>query len=149
MTIAVGSDHAGLPLKAALVEHLTELGYATQDYGTHSEESCDYPDIASAVAHAVADGGHDLGVLICGTGLGMSITANKVPGAYAALCCYEYTAHMARSHNAANILCLGGRVTGLELAKAICTTFVTTPPSDDERHLRRRAKVAQLETTRQ
>ena len=148
MTIAVGSDHAGLELKTLVIEHLGEMGYDTEDFGTHSETSCDYPDTAGAVARAVAQGRHDLGVLICGTGLGMSIAANKVQGAYAALCCYEYTARMARSHNAANILCMGGRATGAEVAKAIVTTFVTAPTSEEERHERRRGKVRELETGR-
>lgn len=145
MAIAVGSDHAGLELKTLVIEHLGEMGYDTEDFGTHSTASCDYPDIAGAVARAVAEGKHDLGVLICATGLGMSIAANKVPGAYAALCCYEYTARMARSHNAANILCMGGRATGPEVTRAIVSAFVTTPVSAEERHERRRGKVRELE----
>lgn len=145
MTIAVGADHAGVHLKRVVIEHLAGMGLATEDFGTYEEQACDYPDIAGAVARAVAAGEHDLGVLICGTGIGMSISADRVPGAYAAACCHEYTARMARSHNAANILCLGARVVGSELAKGIVSAFVTTEVSQDQRHRRRRGKVGRLE----
>lgn len=145
MTIAIGADHAGVQLKQVVIGHLAEMGLETEDFGTHSEEACDYPDIAEAVARAVAGGEYELGVLICGSGIGMSMSANKVRGAYAAACCHQYAAEMARAHTGANILCLGARVIGLELAKGIVTSFVSTPVSPEERHARRRGKVERLE----
>ncbi len=144
MKIAVGNDHAAVQLKLVLLRHLRELGVEADNLGVDTEESVDYPDCAEAVARAVAAGEADLGLLICGTGIGMSMAANKVPGVRAALCCVEYHARMAREHNHANICCLGARVTGEELAKAIVTEFVRTPVSDDERHLRRVRKVDAL-----
>ena len=106
----------------------------------------DYPDIAEGVARAVAAGEADLGVLACGTGIGVSIAANKVPGVRAALCSFEYHARMAREHNDANVCCVGARVTGVELAKAIVEALVTTPFSDEPRHARRRDKITALES---
>ncbi len=145
MTVAIGNDHAGLDLKLALLEHLASLGVEVEDFGTDERTSCDYPDYAVRVARAVAEGRHELGVLICGTGIGMSMVANKVRGVRAALCCLEYHARMARAHNAANVLCLGGRVTGVDVAKEIVTAFINTPVSDDDRHVRRRDKIRALE----
>jgi len=144
MKVAVGNDHAAVQLKRVLLEHLRELGVAAENLGVDTGESVDYPDCAERVARAVASGDADLGLLICGTGIGMSVAANKVPGVRAALCCVEYHARMAREHNHANVCCLGARVTGDELAKAIVSEFVRTAVSDDERHLRRVRKIDAL-----
>ncbi len=146
MKVAVGNDHAGVRLKWVLVEYLEELGVEVDNRGVDAEKSVDYPDIAERVARAVVDGQADLGLLLCGTGIGMSIAANKVRGVRAAACCCEYHARIARQHNHANICCLGARVIGPELAKAIVREFVETPVSDEERHLRRCRKVTALET---
>jgi len=145
MKIAVGNDHAAVQLKQVLLEHLHELGVEADNLGVDTEDSVDYPDCAERVARAVAAGDADLGLLICGTGIGMSMSANKVPGVRAALCCVEYHARMARAHNHANVCCIGARVTGEELARAIVTEFVRTPASDDERHLRRVRKIDALD----
>ncbi len=145
MKIAFGCDHGGYVLKEAICEVIAALGHEIQDWGTHSEAAVDYPDYALPVARAVAAGEADLGILACGTGIGMSIAANKVPGAYAACVGDCYSARMARLHNAANILCLGGRVLGTELAKEIVRTFLTTAPSEEGRHQQRREKVRALE----
>lgn len=113
MKIAIGADHGGFVAKQAVIEHLKKQGYDLKDFGTDSEESCDYPDIAHEVSETVAEGQFKLGILICGTGIGMSMAANKVPGIRAALCGDSYSARMAREHNDSNVLCLGARVIGL------------------------------------
>ena len=130
--IAIGSDHGGFELKKKLMEHLSERGLEYKDFGTYSSASCDYPVYAKAVARAVASGECDRGILICGTGIGVSITANKVHGIRAALC-----GGATRQHNDANILCMGARVVGEGLALKIADTFLDTPFSNDERHIRR------------
>lgn len=145
MRIAVGNDHAGYPLRAVVLEVIHSLGHQVLDFGTTEEQSCDYPDYARQVAEAVRDGRAELGVLMCGTGLGMAITANKVRGVCAAPCSDTYSARMARSHNAANVLTMGGRVVGPGLAREILTAFLRTEVSDEAKHQRRREKVAQLE----
>ena len=139
--IAVGSDHGGFALKKAICAHLEKRGLAYKDFGTWSEESCDYPDFGKAVAKAVAAGECGQGILICGTGIGISITANKVPGIRAALCGDCFSAEATRLHNDANILALGARVTGEGLALKIVDTFLDTPFSNDERHIRRIRKI--------
>ena len=135
--IAIGSDHGGFSLKAEIMEHLEKRGFAYQDFGTYSEASCDYPVYGRAVAKAVAAGEYEFGILICGTGIGVSITANKVPGIRAALCGDCFSAQATREHNDANILALGARVTGPGLALKIVDTFLDTPFSGEERHARR------------
>ena len=135
--IAIGSDHGGFALKAEIMEHLEKRGFAYQDFGTYSEASCDYPVYGRAVAKAVAAGEYEFGILICGTGIGVSITANKVPGIRAALCGDCFSAQATREHNDANILALGARVTGPGLALKIVDTFLDTPFSGEERHARR------------
>lgn len=135
--IAIGSDHGGFALKAEIMKHLEKRGFAYQDFGTYSEESCDYPVYGRAVAKAVAAGEYEFGILICGTGIGVSITANKVPGIRAALCGDCFSAQATREHNDANILALGARVTGPGLALKIVDTFLDTPFSGEERHARR------------
>ena len=135
--ISIGSDHGGFALKEAIKKHLEERGLEYKDYGTYSDASCDYPVYGRAVAKAVAAGECQLGILICGTGIGISITANKVPGVRAALCSDCFSAEATRLHNNANILALGARVLGEGLALKIVDTFLDTPFSNDERHIRR------------
>lgn len=135
--IAIGSDHGGFALKQALMAHLDQRGLAYRDFGTYSEASCDYPVYARAVANAVASGECERGIIICGTGIGVSITANKIPGIRAALCGDCFSAEATRLHNDANVLCMGARVVGEGLALKIADTFLDTPFSNDERHIRR------------
>ena len=139
--IAIGSDHGGFELKNTLMKHLEQRGFAYKDFGTYSEASCDYPAYGKAVANAVADGECERGILICGTGIGVSITANKVPGIRAALCGDCFSAEATRQHNDANILCMGARVVGEGLALKIADTFLDTPFSNDERHIRRISQI--------
>lgn len=146
MKLLIASDHAGLDLKLALLPFIAdELGVQIEDIGTHTHESCDYPQYAATVAAAVVSGEADLGILVCGTGVGMSIAANKVPGAVAALCGDSYTARMARAHNDARILCLGGRVIGIEIARDIVREFLTGAADPMDRYARRRQQVAAIE----
>ena len=126
MKIAIGCDHGGLHLKQEIKELLSTLGHEVEDFGTHSTESCDYPDIAEPVAHAVVDGAVDRGILICGTGIGIGIAANKIAGVRAALCHDTFSAHASREHNNANILTMGERVIGPGLAKDIVTIWLNT-----------------------
>ncbi|MBS7298910.1 MAG: ribose 5-phosphate isomerase B [Eubacteriales bacterium] len=142
--IAIGSDHGGFELKTHIMEYLKNQGLELFDFGTYSEDSCDYPDIAEKVANAVADGECEKGILICGTGIGISIAANKVKGIRAALCGDVYSAKMTRKHNDANILCMGGRVTGRELAFMICDTFLSEE-FEGGRHQNRIDKIHKLE----
>lgn len=135
--IAIGSDHGGFALKQEIMEHLKKRGLEYKDFGTYSEASCDYPVYGKAVAKAVAAGEYEKGIIICGTGIGISISANKVPGVRAALCGDCFSAKATREHNDANILALGARVTGPGLALMIVDTFLDTPFSGDERHVRR------------
>lgn len=135
--IGIGSDHGGFALKQAVIQHLEEKGYAVKDYGCYSEESCDYPEFGKAVAFGVKKGEVKQGILICGTGIGISITANKIPGIRAALCGDTFSARATREHNNANILAMGARVVGEGLALDIVDTFLETKFSNDERHIRR------------
>lgn len=126
MKIALGCDHGGYDLKEQVVRLLQELGHETEDLGTNSPASVDYPDYAKAVCTRVADGGADAGILICGTGIGMSMVANRNFRIRAAVCNEIYTARMSREHNNANVLCLGARVVGIGLALEIVRTWVNT-----------------------
>lgn len=135
--IAIGSDHGGYALKQALMKHFQARGLEYRDFGTYSEASCDYPVYAKAVAKAVASGECEKGILICGTGIGVSITANKIPGIRCALCGDCFSAEATRQHNDANVLAMGARVVGEGLALMIADTFLDTPFSNDERHKRR------------
>ena len=139
--IAIGSDHGGFAMKQALMAHLEKRGLAYKDFGTYSEASCDYPVYAKAVADAVASGACERGILVCGTGIGVSITANKIPGIRAALCSDCFSAEATRQHNDANILCMGARVVGEGLALKIADTFLDTPFSNDARHIRRISQI--------
>ena len=147
MKIAIGSDHAGFMLKNRLRDMLHAKGYEVTDYGTQTPESSDYPDYAALVGHAVVAGKADRGVFVCGTGIGVSIAANKVHGVRAAAVSDPVTARLGRSHNNANIVCVGERIIGIEMAEAIVQTFLDTPFSEGERHIRRIAKVSELEHT--
>lgn len=144
MKIAVGSDHGGVELKEEIKKFLNEEGYEFKDFGTNSTGSCDYPDYALPVAEAVASKEYDLGILICGTGIGIGIAANKVPGIRAALCSDTFSAHATREHNNANILTLGQRVVGPGLAIDIVKTFLNTE-FEGERHQKRIDKIAEIE----
>ena len=135
--LAIGCDHGGFALKQEIMAHLEKRGIAVKDFGTYSADSCDYPIYARAAAEAVASGECERGILICGTGIGVSITANKVPGIRCALCGDCFSARATREHNDANMLALGARVTGPGLALMIVDAFLDTPFSNDERHVRR------------
>jgi len=136
LTIAIASDHAGPDLKAQVAAQLSELGHAVLDLGTHGSASVDYPTYADAVAAALADGRADMGVLICGTGIGISIAANRHRHVRAALCHSPTDARLTRLHNDANVLVLGARTTGIEIAKDCVATFFSTP-FEGGRHARR------------
>ena len=145
MRIVVGSDHAAVGLKQAVVEHLTGHGYEVRDLGTNdSEVSVDYPDYGAAVGRAVATGSADFGIALCGSGIGISIAANKIAGVRAALVSDVTTAHLAREHNHANVLCLGARVTGEATALEAVDAFLSATPQEG-RHLNRLAKLAALD----
>jgi len=141
LKIALGSDHAGYPLKEEIADLLRREGYDFQDFGAFSEESVDYPDIAREVAEEVASGRAERGILVCGTGIGMCIAANKTRGIRAAHATDEYTARLSREHNDANILTLGSRVLGPAVALEIVRVFLETPFSGDPRHERRINKI--------
>jgi ribose 5-phosphate isomerase B len=136
MRVAIGADHAGFALKQHLIGCLAEAGHETSDLGTFDQESVDYPDFGRKVARAIASGAAERGVVICGTGIGISIAANKVAGVRAARCTSEYDARYARAHNDANVLAIGARVTGFGLAEAILATFFETE-FEGGRHARR------------
>ncbi len=138
MKVLLGADHAGFELKDHIKQHLEEkTDIVLEDYGTHSGKSCDYNDVAKRVAKDVAKGKADRGILICGTGIGMSIQANKTKGVRAAHVHDVFTAKATREHNDANVLTMGGRVLGVDLAKMIVDTFLNTAFSGVERHARR------------
>ncbi len=142
--IVIASDHGGYAMKQELMEHLKEKGVAYVDIGCYGEESCDYPDFAVPAAQGVVDGTYEKGILVCGTGIGMSLAANKVHGIRCAVVSDCYTAEMCRAHNDANMIALGGRVIGAELAKKIVDIFLSTEHLGG-RHGRRIAKVMALE----
>ena len=143
--IALGSDHAGYELKQVIIKHLEERNIEYKDYGTYSTDSCDYAVFAEKTARAVAGGECELGLLFCGTGVGISMAANKVRGIRACCCSDLFSAEMTRLHNNANILCLGGRVVTDEKAKELVDIFLDTPFSGEERHQRRIDQITDLE----
>ena len=145
MKIAIGCDHGGINLKPVLVAYLKEKGFEFKDFGTFSTESCDYNDYAQSVAEAVARGEFDRGILICGTGIGMSIVANKVKGVRCGHCHDVFSAKMTRLHNDANVLAMGERVIGPGLMTEIVDAFLNTEFSGDARHVRRVEKIKALE----
>ena len=135
--IVIGSDHAGYDLKLKVIEKLENKGIMVKDVGTYSTDSCDYPTYADAVCKAIQLGEFEMGILICGTGIGMSISANKHAGIRAACCSDIYSAKLTRQHNNANVLCFGARVIGDEIAYELVDTFINTDFLGGERHLRR------------
>jgi len=139
--IAIASDHGGLRLKTELARELAKAGHQVDDLGTNSEASTDYPDHAHAMASKVVAGAAERGILVCGTGVGMAISANRHAGVRAVVCSDVYTARLSRSHNDANVLCIGERVVGGGLAWEIVSTWLAEPASTDERHTRRRSKI--------
>lgn len=139
--IALGSDHGGYDLKMAIKAHLEEKGYEVKDFGTYDKSSCDYPDFGRAAAESVAKGECDRGIVVCTTGIGISIVANKVPGIRCALCTNQFLAKMTRLHNDANMLALGQGVVGQMMALEIVDTFLNTEFSQGENHIRRIGKI--------
>ena len=146
MRIAIGSDHAGVQLKTILVHGLRDGGYEVMDVGTDSDRAVDYPDYAELVALAVRSGDVDRGVMICGSGVGASVAVNKVPGVRGAVCHDTYSAHQGVEHDDMNILCLGQRSIGLEVAKAVVKEFVSSQFSGEDRHQRRVDKISDIES---
>ena len=143
MTVAIGADHAGFALKEVIRKHFTTVEFI--DVGTDSEASVDYPDYAAKVARKVASGEAETGVLVCGTGVGMSMAANRIPGVRAAACSESYTARLTRDHNDANVLCIGSRVVGEGVAIDIVAAWLETGFSGGERHVRRLNKIKALD----
>lgn len=146
MRIAVGSDHAGYSLKEHLAKWLAESGNAVYDLGTHSTDPVDYPDYAASVAQAVLDGRADRGIIVCGSGAGASIAANKLKGIRAAVAHDAYTAHQMVEHDDVNILCLGSRVVGEALAEDLVATFIDAKFTREDRHVRRLDKIRAIES---
>jgi len=144
MRIAIGSDHRGFTVKRRLAQMLLQAGHEVQDLGTNSDESCDYPDFAHLVGRAVGEQQVDRGILICGTGIGMSISANKIPGVRAALCHDNITAEMSRRHNNANVLCMSADLLGMELMERMTRLWLETD-FEGGRHVRRVDKIHRLE----
>ena len=145
MKLAIGCDHGALTLKNALVNHLVSCGYEVEDFGTYSSDSCDYPDYAGAAAKAVASGQCDKGIVLCTTGIGVSVAANKVKGIRCALLADVWSAKMTRLHNDTNMMALGAGVVGENLALEIADTWLNTEFSGEARHQRRIDKVMALE----
>ena len=145
MRVAVGADHAGYRYKTALAEQLREMGHEVLDLGTDSDAPVDYPDFGRAVAEAVAAERADRGILVCGSAVGVTVTANKVPGVRAATCHDSYSARQGVEHDDMNVLCLGERVIGIELAREIVRSFLGARFSGAERHRRRLAKLREVE----
>lgn len=146
MKIAIGSDHGAVEYKQILIEEMSKWGHEVKDFGTYNHESCDYADYASAVGKAVASGAYDRGIVLCGTGIGVSISANKIQGVRCSLCAETTTARLTREHNDSNVLAMGQRIIGEELMKDIAKVWLDTPFSNDERHVRRIVKITKLET---
>jgi RpiB/LacA/LacB family sugar-phosphate isomerase len=145
MRVAVACDHAGYGLKSAVVSAVREAGHEVLDLGTNTPDRVDYPDFAEAAGKAIQDGRVERGVLICGSGVGICIAANKMEGVYAAICHDTYSAHQGVEHDAMNALCLGGRIIGEELARELVFAFLGAKFSEGERHVQRVAKVRKLE----
>lgn len=145
MRVAIASDHAGFALKQEIARFVQESGHAVADLGTHSADPVDYPDYAEAIGRALLDGRADRGVLICGSGVGASVAANKIPGIRAGLCHDEYSAHQGVEHDDMNVLVLGARVIGTALARELVVRFLAARFSGEERHVRRLNKVHSIE----
>lgn len=145
MHIAVGSDHAGFPLKAVVLDELARLGHEVIDYGTHNTKSVDFPDYAALVGQAIQRGEAERGVLLCGSGVGVAIAANKVRGVRASIAHDTYSAHQGVEHDGMNVLCLGGRIIGEEVAREIVRSFAGAEFQHEERFQRRVGKINALE----
>lgn len=143
--IAIASDHGGFAMKGDILAHLKAKGIEVEDLGCYSEASVDYPVYADKVCRGILAGTYERGILVCGTGVGMSIAANKYPGIRASLCADCYSAQMTMEHNNSNVLCLGGRTVGVELAKMIVDTYLSASFSGLEKHVRRVAMIGELE----
>ena len=144
--IAIAADHAGFPLNERVIAELRTAGHEIIDFGTHDgSQADDYPDYARQVGQAIQQGAAEIGILICGSGVGAAVAANKLRGIRAALCCDTYSAHQSREHDDCNVLCLGARVVGEELALELVRTFVAARFSGEERHQRRLRKIAEME----
>lgn len=141
MKIAIGADHGAFERKAMVIKHLEEAGYEVKDFGTYTEASCDYPEYGKAVAEAVVSGEYDKGIVMCTTGIGISITANKVKGIRCALCSDVTSARLTREHNDANVLAIGAGIIGPNLTMDIVDMFMTTDFSGEEKHVRRISKI--------
>lgn len=147
MRIAIGADHAGYPLNERVIEELAQAGHELIDFGTHDGSTPDdYPDYAKLVGEAIQNGSAEIGLLICGSGVGAAVAANKLRGIRAALCGDTYSAHQSREHDDCNMLCLGARVVGVELALDIVRAFVAARFTGEERHRRRLAKIQAMES---
>jgi RpiB/LacA/LacB family sugar-phosphate isomerase len=146
MRVAVGTDHAGFPLKASVLAAIQAAGHEALDLGTNSETPVDYPDFTQAVGRAILEGRAERGIVLCGSGVGACITANKMRGIYAAICHDTYSAHQGVEHDAMNVLCLGGRIIGTELAQEIVRAFLGATFSSEDRHLQRVEKMKRVET---
>lgn len=145
MLVAVACDHAGFPLKADVLAAVRQAGYEALDLGTDSVSPVDYPDYAALIGQALQTGQAERGILVCGSGVGACIAANKIKGVYACLCHDTYSAHQGVEHDRMNVLCLGARIIGPELAKELVVAFLNAQFSDDERHRRRTAKIRAIE----
>jgi RpiB/LacA/LacB family sugar-phosphate isomerase len=145
MKVVIGSDHAGFQLKAAMGDLLRSLGHEVLDIGAFNENPSDYPDFAEAVGRAVLDGKAERGILICGSGVGASVAANKLPGIRAGLCHDTYSAHQGVEHDDSNVLVLGSRVVGVKLAEDLVKAFLDARFTNEERHVRRLGKIKALE----
>jgi ribose 5-phosphate isomerase B len=145
MKVAVSSDHAGFPLKGRLLAEIARAGHEAVDLGVHSTQPSDYPDAADVLGRALTEGRAERGVLVCGSGVGASVAANKIPGIRAGLCHDAYSAHQGVEHDDMNVLCLGARVVGEELAAELVTTFLAAQFQSEERFVRRLNKVLAIE----
>jgi RpiB/LacA/LacB family sugar-phosphate isomerase len=145
MRIVIGADHAGFDLKEVLAAYLRHRGHEVVDIGTHSDDPVDYPDYADALSQAILDGRAERGLLICGSGVGASVAANKIPGIRAGLCHNTYAAHQGVEHDDTNVLVLGARVIGIELARELVDHFLAATFNGEERHRRRVEKIKALE----
>lgn len=143
--VALGGDHAGFPLKQAIANRYQSQLTSLTDCGTHSEQSCDYPEFAISVSKEVVRGNADRGIMVCGSGVGISVAANKIPGIRAAICHDTYSAHQGVEHDDMNVLCIGGRIIGSELAFEIIDAFLAAKYEPQERHQRRLDKVLEIE----
>jgi len=146
MRVGIGSDHAGYRAKGPVVELVDELGHEVRDFGTDDEDSVDYPDYARLVGSAIAAGEIDRGIILCGSGVGVSVAANKIPGVRAGVCHDTYSARQGVEHDDMNVVCIGARVIGSELIEAVVRSFLEAEFSGAERHRRRLGKVLEIES---